>query len=276
MLVWEVYHLRKSLDARRRALSAQRLGEVASPKALEPLIDSLEDPSSEVRRESAIALGKIGDSRAIVPLLSIREIGEVAIEARKAARNIGENNSSQLEGALLHPDNNVRTKAAAVLQLMEWEPSNKTQQAILAVVTQNWEEVEEMGEAAQLPLKEWLADETTPELLKTPAAVVFAKLDPVQGMSCLLHLAGNLAVAGEAVEALEKVLEEHTQEMTTDNLQFAATLSAKHVVYREVKTASYDGPFTGASQVPEGTEPIDCSRIQQLAKDELERRGEKV
>jgi hypothetical protein len=83
-------------------------------------------------------------------------------------------------------------------------------------------------------------------------------------------------VAGEAVNALEKVLEKHTQEMTTDNLQFAATFSAKQDVYRVVKTASYDGPFSGASQVPEGTDPIDCSRIQQLAQEELERRGEKV
>ncbi|MDP6118025.1 MAG: HEAT repeat domain-containing protein [Planctomycetota bacterium] len=274
MLVWEVYHLKSSSDARRRSLAARRLGDVASPKALQPLIDSLEDPSSDVRRESAIALGRIGGPAAVVPLLSIREIGEVAIEARKAARAIGEQNSSPLEGALLHPDNNVRTKAAAVLQLMSWEPSNKTQQAIFAVVTQNWEEVEKLGEAAQLPLQEWLADETTPEIVKTPAAVVFAQLDPVQGMSCLLHLAGNSAVAGDAVEALEKVLEDHIEEMTTDNLQFATSLTAKRDVYREVKTSSYDGPFSGTSQVPEGTEPIDCSRIHQLAQEELERRVE--
>ncbi|MDA1139852.1 MAG: HEAT repeat domain-containing protein [Planctomycetota bacterium] len=253
-----------------------RLGDVGSSKALEPLIDSLEDPSSEVRRESAIALGKIGDPRAVVPLLSIKEIGEVAIEARKAARSIGENNSSPLEGALLHPDNSVRTKAASVLQLMSWKPSNRTQHAIFTVVTQNWEEVKNLGEAAKLPLQEWLADESTPEIVKIPAAVVFAKLDPISGMSCLLHLVGNSAVAGEAIEALEEVLEEYIQDMTTDNLQFAATLTAEHDVYREVKTASYDGPFSGESRVPEGSEPIDCSRIQQLAREELERRGEKV
>jgi HEAT repeat protein len=232
------------------------------------------DPSSEVRRESAIALGKIGDPGSVVPLLSIKEIGEVAIEARKAARAIGENNSSPLEGALLHPDNSVRTKAAAVLRLMKWEPSNKTQQAIFAVVTQNWEEVEKLGQAAQLPLKEWLADEAIPEIVKPTAVVVFSQLDPVQGMSCLLHLTGNSGIAEEAVKALEQVLEEHVQAMTTDNLQFATTLDAKQDVYREVKTASYDGPFTGASQVPEGTKPIDCTRIHQLAQEELERRGE--
>lgn len=57
----------KDPDVREDAASA--LGEIGNSKAVEPLIKALEDSGNVVRRYAAEALGKIGDKRAVEPLI---------------------------------------------------------------------------------------------------------------------------------------------------------------------------------------------------------------
>ena len=49
--------------------AAQALGEIGDPRAVEPLINALNDRDWIVRGASAEALGKIGDPRAVEPLI---------------------------------------------------------------------------------------------------------------------------------------------------------------------------------------------------------------
>ena len=49
------------------------LGDIGNPKAVEPLINALQDPGANVRHGAADALGKIGDLRAVIPL---QELGK--------------------------------------------------------------------------------------------------------------------------------------------------------------------------------------------------------
>ncbi len=48
--------------------AAESLGRMGDSRAVEPLIDTLWDDDSRVRLKAAWALGRIGDSRAILPL----------------------------------------------------------------------------------------------------------------------------------------------------------------------------------------------------------------
>jgi len=62
------------------------LGHSASPKAVQPLIDALEAGPLEDRQEAAIALGKLGDKRAIAPLTAaLHHVGADARPAVEAA-----------------------------------------------------------------------------------------------------------------------------------------------------------------------------------------------
>ena len=56
-----------------RFLAANGLGEIAHADCFDPLIAALDDPWFNVRRCAALALGKLGDARAIEPLKKLAE-----------------------------------------------------------------------------------------------------------------------------------------------------------------------------------------------------------
>jgi HEAT repeat protein len=58
----------KSPDPTVRIRAALALGKLGDTKAVEPLIACLKDQDSYVRRRAALALGKLGDARAIASL----------------------------------------------------------------------------------------------------------------------------------------------------------------------------------------------------------------
>lgn len=52
-----------------RSEAAHALGEIGDARAVDPLIDALQDEDRRVRERAARALGKIGDARAVGPLI---------------------------------------------------------------------------------------------------------------------------------------------------------------------------------------------------------------
>jgi HEAT repeat protein len=66
--------------------AARALGRIGDERAVEPLLEALQDERTYVRRGAAWALGEIGDARAVKPLTTIAQnekdrIREVASEA---------------------------------------------------------------------------------------------------------------------------------------------------------------------------------------------------
>jgi HEAT repeat protein len=57
--------------------------------ALDKLIENLEDEDADVRRAAAQALGKIGDVRAVEPLITALENEYVRDAAKEALRKLG-------------------------------------------------------------------------------------------------------------------------------------------------------------------------------------------
>jgi HEAT repeat protein len=75
-------------------LAAQRaaaiaLGIIGDTRAVEPLISALSDSDNHVRLAAAEALGKIGDVRAIEPLVAVLNDGFVRDNAEESLKKLG-------------------------------------------------------------------------------------------------------------------------------------------------------------------------------------------
>ncbi|WP_300608658.1 HEAT repeat domain-containing protein [Methanohalophilus sp.] len=90
--------------------------------AVAPLIQALENDNPDIRKNSAIALGKIGDERAIEPLLDLLDDDnrEVRHAAEIALGNIGEESIDLLVSYAKNQDNAVYSRTIAVIVLGEY------------------------------------------------------------------------------------------------------------------------------------------------------------
>jgi len=105
-------------DWRVRMEAAVALGNIGDPRAVEPLIRALGDKDWRVRMEAAVALGNIGDPRAVEPL--IQALGDKSGSVRRvAARALGEIGDPRavepLTRALRDENQYVRRVAAGAL-----------------------------------------------------------------------------------------------------------------------------------------------------------------
>jgi HEAT repeat protein len=81
-----------------RTGAAWALGKLGDPRAVEPLIETLNDPKPRVRKDAAWALGRLGDDRAASPLNNllqdkdddVRQAVKTALDALKK-RSTGKN-----------------------------------------------------------------------------------------------------------------------------------------------------------------------------------------
>jgi hypothetical protein len=110
----------RSRDPLVRRQSAEALGEIGDPRAVAPLIDLLSDPDALIRRHAVEALGKIQDPRAVGPLAGILRNSEeqwhVRSSAASALGQIGDPNAVEfLTTALAYGHWTVRTQSAKAL-----------------------------------------------------------------------------------------------------------------------------------------------------------------
>jgi len=103
-----------------RRQSAEALGEIGDPRAVNPLIDLLSDPDALIRRHAGQALGKIKAPRAVAPLTSVLgdpdEEWHVRGSAAEALGRIGDPNAVEfLARALMDSHWNVQSESAKAL-----------------------------------------------------------------------------------------------------------------------------------------------------------------
>lgn len=113
----------RSTDVRVRAQAVRTLGERRSRPAVPALVERLHDEDSDVVHATVGALVRIGDERAVGPLIALSRRGDPALTARMA-RFIGDVGGSEAEGYLLtlesgHPDPRVRRAARDALREMD-------------------------------------------------------------------------------------------------------------------------------------------------------------
>jgi HEAT repeat protein len=71
-------------DSAGHALAAQKLGELGSSEAVEPLLQALRDHSSEVRVKAIESLEKLGDRRAVEPVIQCLQDSDFFVRTRAA------------------------------------------------------------------------------------------------------------------------------------------------------------------------------------------------
>ncbi len=109
----------------------EALSEIKSPRSVDPLIQTLTtDEDHEVRWVAALALGEIGDKRAIPSLLS----------------------------SLRDKDRYVRYGSAKALEQLGWSASTDQEQAYYFIGLQDWKALHAMGIPAVGPLIETLRE----------------------------------------------------------------------------------------------------------------------
>jgi hypothetical protein len=114
-----------------RVGAIEALCEIKSPRSVEPLIQTLaKDKSNEVRWVAALALGAIGDIRALPALLD----------------------------SLRDGDRYLRYGSIKSLTMLGWQPENDTDRAYTFIAVQDWESVKKLGLPAVDPLMDILKD----------------------------------------------------------------------------------------------------------------------
>jgi hypothetical protein len=173
--------LLRELDAKRagiaphdfRRMAAISLGNLRATEAIEKLIERVRDASEDhmVSAEAALALGKIGDSRALAPLLD----------------------------ALLDDRSSVRTHAAQGLRLLK--PSADDVQSVMT--TQRVEALLAKAELSPLPQseREWLESEST------SSNKAYWTAREVDAICTGLQLAERTKLSDEQVERTRKLAE---------------------------------------------------------------------
>lgn len=110
-------------DSLSRRQAAVALGDIGDARAVEPLIVLLKDPNALIRRHAVKALGKIRDLRALVPLIKVLgnkdEQAHVKTAAAQALGRIGQTGATgPLVLALKDPTWAVRSTAAKALGMI--------------------------------------------------------------------------------------------------------------------------------------------------------------
>jgi HEAT repeat protein len=110
--------LRESNDSQIRQFVAYLLGQAGDSRAVEPLIDALQDENVGVRGAAANALGRMGDPGAIPYLRPIlkHDNPQLVVWAAYALTCLGDDHFSTLESALTHDDVDVRRSAILAMR----------------------------------------------------------------------------------------------------------------------------------------------------------------
>jgi len=256
-----------------REAVAKALSEIRETQAVQPLVAVLKDKDSSVREAAARALGKIGDVQAVQPLAAAidnREFDLVTVEAAWALGGIGDAQAVRpLVAALKGCHWKVKQRAAEALGKIG---DAQAVQPLLALLEDeiSWarraaaKALGEIGDAqAVRPLVAALEDDDSS--VQATAAGALGKIGDAQVVELLVELTAKPDRAEQAINVLELVLEKNAQLIPLEDLQ---ALSALNNVVRfrynyECNVSNYKTEV-----------PVNCSRLRQLARQELIRRGQ--
>jgi HEAT repeat protein len=188
-----------------RVGAAEALSKIGDERAVEPLVAALKDEDGGVRKAVAEALGQIGDVRAVEPLIAaLKDVG-VRKAAVEALVEIGAPAVKLLSTVLRDKDPNVRTVAAKSLEAIGWRPDKNEVGAAYWIIKGRWDQCVEIGAPAVEPLMAALQDNW--EVVRKAAAEALGKIGDARAVKPLLTTLRdkNSGVRSATVIALDQV-----------------------------------------------------------------------
>lgn len=189
------------------------------------LTELLKDKNRYVRRSAATALGKTGELDAVEPLIKVLQDSDekVRASAEEALAELGDISIDLLVEALgSYPE--TRHVAAAVLEILKWEPSDETQRISYLCAKKDWEELARMGPQAAPSLLQAVVDEglnkahgAVEALCHIGEPTVGILTDALRSENYKVRAAAALCLgytgSKEAIEPLISALSDETQEV---------------------------------------------------------------
>jgi len=133
-----------------------KLGEIA----VEPLIALLDSSDSNIKISAMHALKKIGDIRAIEPLIAcFKDSNEKeTINLVNAFEGYPQHARVPLLAALKSDDYNIRKGASKALWRIKWRPENEKERITFLIAAQKFKELKEIGKPTIKPITALLSD----------------------------------------------------------------------------------------------------------------------
>ena len=228
--------LKALTEQTRSVVTLEVLGNIGVP-AVKLLITALNDTDTSTRSYAAEALGKIGDGRAVAPLIAalfttepteqgsaVRALRKLAANTslkqslRDKARAAAEQNDQELKklrtaakaaikpltAKLLDMDSSVRIAAAEELDKIGWQPDKGADGASYWIAKKEWEQCIKIGAPAVKPLIARLNDPDRPT--STAAVGALRKIGAPAVLSLIATLnENNSSVRMTTAEALENI-----------------------------------------------------------------------
>ena len=154
MIWWSKQQL-KSGDRTVRQRAIDKIVADGGAKACDSLAEVLKDNNPDVRKDMAMALGRLADERAAAPLSAALRDPDESVRAA-AAKALGRVRSPQvaisLVAALQDTATIVRWSAARSLDEIRWHPANDSQRAMYMVAQGKFEMAASLGAEAIDPI----------------------------------------------------------------------------------------------------------------------------
>jgi len=187
-----------------RAKAAEALGKIGDKRAIEPLIAALRDKDDRVQQAAAEALGKIADERAVEPLIAALK-GENSRIRKVAAETLGKIGNKwairPLVEALKDEKVEVRKSAAKALENIGWQPTNESEKAAYYVAIGDWDKVARLDG----PAVDILISDLQIKGLQQAALHQLVKLGDERAAEFIVKQLGQIRCF-DIVEALKKLI----------------------------------------------------------------------
>jgi HEAT repeat protein len=205
-------------DACVRLVAIEALGKIGDGRAVGPLLATLKDGT--LRRTAIEALGKIKDGRAAEALVSLLTNGEVGGMASWALKQIGQASLESLVAALTGPDYHLRQVAASVLQALKWSPTDARERAYFVIASQRWNEAGRLGPEGAEPMSDAMKKENDWRICQTLVTALAKTGDAraVDGLVQAFKDGGSNDVWEEAMSAMQRLDESRAAKLLTEAL----------------------------------------------------------
>jgi len=270
-------------DSGVRLDAAEALGKIKDRRAVEPLVNTLKDQDFRVTMAAVVALGEIGDVQAVEPLIAALKDEHSSVRecAAKALGQLGDTRATRQLIAALNDSPAMRKIAAEALShfMPPEEVQRLVQQGVEEVqrlVQQGRKEQQRAEKEEQIRLAHENAQkqEQNIKVLKTGslesknlAALELGRIGDSQAFGALVRCLDNKDIPANVIEAIQSILGRTARTLSLNDPRRVASLS-NSVIAVSLRYCNY------AAQEDSAT--IDCSRVRQLARQELIRRGEKA